>query len=183
MSCAFRTVISSRLFGFADELVRASVDLIAVVGAVTARAARKATRDIPIVYAVVVDPVSDGLANVSGQPLGNMTGMTTYDPDQARMHIALLRSVKPDLAQIALLADSAVSDCLVQANISILRKRLGFGHRSSESPDSDPDLIGAFAAMQRTGRRCARGPRTSGKWGERRTHSRTCLGATACRPG
>ena len=82
----------------------------------TARAAREVTRDVPIVYAVVVDPVSDGLAGLSGQPFANMTGMTTYDPDQAWMHIALLRSVKPDLARIALLADSGVSDCLAQAN-------------------------------------------------------------------
>src|ERR1700755_2841230 len=107
---------SEKLFSFAVELVRASVDLIAVVGAVTARAARAATRDVPIVYAVVVDPIGDGLATRSGQALGNMTGLTTYDPDQARMNTALLRSVKPDLKRIAFLADSAVSDCLVQAN-------------------------------------------------------------------
>jgi putative tryptophan/tyrosine transport system substrate-binding protein len=75
---------SDRLAGFAGELVRTPVDLIAVVGAVTARAARRATRNIPIVYAVVVDPVTDGLSTISRQPLGNMTGMTTYDPDQAR---------------------------------------------------------------------------------------------------
>ena len=56
---------SDKLFRFAAELVRASVDLIAVVGAVTARAARGATRDVPIVYAVVVDPISDGLATLS----------------------------------------------------------------------------------------------------------------------
>ena len=39
---------AQRLFGFAGELVRASVDLIAAVGAVTARAARKATQDVPL---------------------------------------------------------------------------------------------------------------------------------------
>jgi putative ABC transport system substrate-binding protein len=139
-----------RLFGFAGELVRASVDLIAVVGAVTARAARKATRDIPIVYAVVVDPVRDGLATVSRQPLGNMTGMTTYDPDQARMHIALLRSVKPDLARIALLADSGVSNCLVQAHSRAMQEA-GVRPQVVRIAGPDPDLIGAFAAMQREG--------------------------------
>jgi putative ABC transport system substrate-binding protein len=58
---------SDRPDDFAAELVRTPVDLIAVVGAVTARAARKATRNIPIVYAVVVDPVRDGLLTVSRQ--------------------------------------------------------------------------------------------------------------------
>lgn len=141
---------SDRLLGFAGELVRASVDLIAVVGAVTARAARKAMRDIPIVYAVVVDPVRDGLATVSGHPLDNMTGMTTYDPDQARMHTALLRSVKPDLARIALLADSGVSDCLVGANTHAAQEA-GMRPQVVRIAGPDPDLAGAFAAMRREG--------------------------------
>jgi|SRR5215213_92438 len=141
---------STRLFGFADELVRASVDLIAVVGAVTARAAQKATQYVPIVYAVVVDPVSDGLATLSGEPLGNMTGMTTYARDQARMHIALLRSVKPDVARIALLADSAVSDCLVQANMRAAHEA-GVQPQVLHITGPDPDFAGAFAAMQRDG--------------------------------
>jgi putative ABC transport system substrate-binding protein len=106
---------------------------------VTARAARKVTRDIPIVYAVVVDPVSDGLATVSRQPLGNMTGMTTYDPDQARMHIALLRSVKPNLARIALLADSGVSNCLVQAHSHAMQEA-GLRPQVVRIAGPDPDL-------------------------------------------
>src|SRR4051812_33047966 len=139
---------STRLAGFADELVRASVDLIAVVGAVTARAAQKATQAIPIIYAVVVDPVSDGLATLAGQPLGNMTGLTTYDPDQARVQLELLRSVRPDLARIALLADSAVSDCLVQANTRATQEA-GVRSQVVGITGRDPDLAGAFAAMQR----------------------------------
>jgi putative ABC transport system substrate-binding protein len=138
---------SDRLSGFAGELVRVSVDLIAAVGAVTARATQKATADIPIVYAVVVDPAGDGLSTPLRQPLGNMTGMTTYDPDQARMHIALLRSVKTGLARIALLADSGVSDCLVQAHSRALQE-IGMRPQVVRIAGPDPDLIGAFAAMQ-----------------------------------
>jgi putative ABC transport system substrate-binding protein len=139
---------SNRLPEFADELVRARADLIAVIGAVTARAAREATRDVPIVYAVVVDPVSDGLAGPSGQPLGNMTGITTYDPDQARTGIAFLRSVKPDLARIAVLADTGVSDCLVQAN-TLAAQEAGLRPQIIRIAGPDPDLAGAFALLQR----------------------------------
>jgi putative ABC transport system substrate-binding protein len=141
---------ADRLFGFARELVQASVDLIVVVGAVTARAAREATKDIPIVYAVVVDPINDGLATVSGHPPGNMTGITTYDPDQARMHSALLQSVKPNLARIALLADSGVSDCLAQANVRAAQEA-GVRSQVVRIAGPEPDLIGAFGAMQREG--------------------------------
>jgi putative tryptophan/tyrosine transport system substrate-binding protein len=141
---------SERLLGFADELVRAPVDLIAAVGAVTARAAREVTKNVPIVYAVVVDPISDGLATLSGQPLGNITGITTFDPDQARMNTALLRSVKPGLARIAFLADCAVSDCLVEANTRAAREA-GLRPQVLRVAGPDPDLVGAFAAMQREG--------------------------------
>src|SRR5690349_9911139 len=65
---------SGRLVEFARQLVDRPVDLIAVVGAVGARAARSVTSLIPIVYAVVVDPVGDGLATSLGSPLPNMTG-------------------------------------------------------------------------------------------------------------
>jgi putative tryptophan/tyrosine transport system substrate-binding protein len=121
--------------------------LIAAVGAVTARAAREVTRSIPIVYAVVVDPISDGLAGPSGQPLGNMTGMTTYDPDQARMCIALLRSVKSDLERIAFLADSSVSDCLARVNM-LAAQEAGLRPQVLRIAGPDPDLPGAFAALQ-----------------------------------
>ena len=43
------------------ELVRLKVDVLAVTGAVTARAAKKAVMDIPIVFSVVVDPVADNV--------------------------------------------------------------------------------------------------------------------------
>src|SRR5881409_3328094 len=45
----------------AAELARLKVDVLAVTGAVTARAAKKTVTDIPIVFAVVVDPVADNV--------------------------------------------------------------------------------------------------------------------------
>lgn len=141
---------SNKLVAFAEELVRASVDLIAVVGAVTARAAREATRDIPIVYAVVVDPVSDGLATSAGLPLGNMSGITTFDPNQAGVCVALLRSVKPNLTRIAVLADGTVSECLVRANILAVQEA-GLCAHVQNIDGLNPDFVGAFTAMQHQG--------------------------------
>jgi putative ABC transport system substrate-binding protein len=72
-----------RLPGFASELVGLGVDLIAVIGAVTVRAARQATSTVPIVFSVVVEPVGDGLAADLRRPGGNVTGVTTFDPRRA----------------------------------------------------------------------------------------------------
>lgn len=142
--------VSARLLSFATELVELEVDLIAVVGAVTARAARAATANIPIVYAVVVDPVGDGLATKAGSPLGNMTGLTTFDVAQAPAQLTLLRSIEPDLSQIAFLADASVTDCLADANM-IAAHEAGMQSQIVRIADVDTDLEGALATMQRSG--------------------------------
>lgn len=57
-----------RLPQFASEMVGLGVDLIAVIGAVTVRAVRQVTSSIPTVFAVVVEPVGDGLATDLERP-------------------------------------------------------------------------------------------------------------------
>ena len=134
------------LTNLAQQLVDQRVDLIAVVGAVGARAARSVTSSIPIVYAVVVDPAGDGLATSGGHPLPNMTGVTTFDAAQAQVQLTLLRSIKPELTNIAYLADPAVSDCLANANLRVAREAgLCAGLLHVVGPD--PDLDGAFAQL------------------------------------
>jgi putative ABC transport system substrate-binding protein len=80
---------------FASEMVNLGVDLIAVIGAVTVRAVRQATSRIPIVFAVVVEPVGDGLAANLERPGGNVTGVTTFDPQQAKAQLGFLRAINP----------------------------------------------------------------------------------------
>src|SRR5690242_15964401 len=70
---------ATKLAGYAQELADLDVDLIAAVGAVTARAARSASTAVPIVFAVVVEPSGEELASSSGDSLPNMTGVTTFD--------------------------------------------------------------------------------------------------------
>jgi hypothetical protein len=65
-----------RLSGLATELVRANVDVIVVDGTAAARACKSATTTIPIVFALAVDPVADGLAVSFARPDGNLTGLT-----------------------------------------------------------------------------------------------------------
>jgi putative ABC transport system substrate-binding protein len=138
---------STRLAGFAQDMARLRVDLIAAVGAVTARAARAASAEIPIVYSVVVEPAGDELAGPSGDPLPNMTGVTTFDAGQAAAQIALLRSVKPDLTRIAYLADAAVSDCLRSASMRAAQEA-GLHAIVVRVAGPEPDLQMAFAKMQ-----------------------------------
>ena len=73
-----------------------------------ARAAKSATTTIPVVIAVVIDPV--GLVAHLERPGGNLTGLTTFDPQEARKKLELLKEVVPGLARVVILGDQAVRD-------------------------------------------------------------------------
>src|SRR5215475_9085949 len=62
-----------QLPALAAEMVGLKVDIIVGVGAVVARAAKSATTTIPVVMAVVIDPVEDGLVANLERPGGNLT--------------------------------------------------------------------------------------------------------------
>src|SRR3974390_804917 len=108
------------------EMVQLGVDLIAVIGAVTVRSMREATSSIPIVFAVVVEPIGDGLTTDVERPDGKVTGVTTFDPQQAITQLEYLLALNPELERVAILGDCGVSACLSNSNQEAAhRLRLG----------------------------------------------------------
>ena len=80
-----------RLPALADELVRLKIDLLIAPATLEARAAKNATRTIPIVFFNVPDPVASGLVDSLSRPGGNITGFTTIN--------AVLAGKRLELAQ------------------------------------------------------------------------------------
>ena len=76
-----------------------------MTGAVTARAAKKAVTDIPIVFAVVVDPIADNVVPSLERPGGKLTGVRSFDPQQATKQFELFKEVIPGLKRVAVLGD------------------------------------------------------------------------------
>ena len=70
------------------------------------RAEKGATTTIPIASPVVIDPRGDLVADLD-RPGGNITGVTTFDPQEPRKKLELLKEVVPGLARIAFLGDVA----------------------------------------------------------------------------
>jgi putative ABC transport system substrate-binding protein len=129
-------------------MVNLGVDLIAVIGAVTVRAVRQATSTIPTVFAVVVEPIGDGLATNLEHPGGNLTGVTTFDPRQATAQLEFHRAVNPGLERVAILSDRGVSDCMSISNReAALALQLLPQVIRVEAPS--PAYGEAFAAMER----------------------------------
>ncbi len=129
------------------ELVGLKVDVIAVTGAVTARAAKAAVTDVPIVFAVVVDPVADHVVPSLERPGGNLTGTTSFDPGQARKQLELLKEAIPGVTRVALLGDRGVSEALIAAAEAQARA-MGLQSQRFRVAAPNPDLEGAFAAMK-----------------------------------
>ena len=97
-----------RLPGFAAELVAMNVDVIATYGGPPTAAARKATTTIPIVAALVADPVAIGAAATLARPGANVTGVTNHDPLRATRQLAILKEVFPKLSRAAFLSDADI---------------------------------------------------------------------------
>jgi len=97
-----------RLPALAGELVQANVHVILAAGGPASRAAKGATSTIPIVFSIVTDPLLLGLVENLALPGGNLTGLTSLDPEQADRQMALLRSVFPKLARVGILSDNTI---------------------------------------------------------------------------
>jgi putative ABC transport system substrate-binding protein len=66
---------------------------------------RQATRNIPIVFAAVTDPVAAGLVESLARPGGNATGFTSADYGMSAKWLELLKDVAPHVARVAVLYD------------------------------------------------------------------------------
>jgi putative ABC transport system substrate-binding protein len=91
----------------AADLVRVPVDVIVTKGGAATKAAQHATRTIPIVMSVVIDPLGSGLVSSLAHPGGNVTGHSLMASDLVGKQLELLKEVVPTLARVALLWNPA----------------------------------------------------------------------------
>jgi putative tryptophan/tyrosine transport system substrate-binding protein len=91
----------------AAELVRLKVDLIVTFFTPTALAAKKATRDIPIVMAGAGDPVAAGLVASLARPGGNVTGQSSGGAEVAGKSVELIRELIPGARRVGVLVDES----------------------------------------------------------------------------
>jgi putative tryptophan/tyrosine transport system substrate-binding protein len=94
---------SDRLPDLAGELVRLKVDLIAVASTPAALAAKNATKEIPIVFETIGDPVVTGVVASFARPGGNITGVTMGGAELYGKRLELLKETIPKLSRAALL--------------------------------------------------------------------------------
>src|SRR5438093_8416650 len=75
------------------ELVQLKVDVLAIQNLAAIRAAKQATKAIPIVMVTTQDPVTSGIVDSLARPGGNITGLTTLARDLSGKRLELLTDV------------------------------------------------------------------------------------------
>ena len=133
-----------RLPALAAELVRLKVDIIFAAGGTPARAAKKATSAIPIIFVGAVDPVASGLVANLARPGGNVTGFSLGAPGLYGKRLEILKETLPKLARVGVLWNPATPGGFLK-EIRSAGQELGV-HIQSIEVRSPNDIDRAFEA-------------------------------------
>jgi putative ABC transport system substrate-binding protein len=100
---------SERFPELVAQVLRLKVDVLVVGSTPAARAAKKATTTVPIVFASLFDPVGSGIVASLARPGGNITGAAigVGGSGFAGKWVELLKEAVPGLSHVAVLANSA----------------------------------------------------------------------------
>jgi ABC-type uncharacterized transport system substrate-binding protein len=138
----------SRLPALAAELVRDNLDVIVAVSPPSIRAAREATRSVPIVMITGDDPVRSGYVASLARPGGNATGVTFLTVDLFAKQMELLKQLVPNVKRVAILWDQAMPSTTQDLiDVQADAKLLGLELQILEARGAPGDYESAFAAM------------------------------------
>jgi putative ABC transport system substrate-binding protein len=90
----------------AAELVALAPELIVATGTPSVVAQKRATRNIPIVFVLVSDPVAAGLVDGLARPGGNVTGFTPFEYSTSAKWLELLKEIAPNVVRAAVMEES-----------------------------------------------------------------------------
>jgi len=93
----------------AAELLALGPDVVLASGSPAAAAMRQASATIPIVFALVTDPVGGGFVDSLARPGANVTGFTLFEYSIGGKWLELLREIAPGTRRVAVLRDAGVA--------------------------------------------------------------------------
>jgi putative ABC transport system substrate-binding protein len=152
-----------RLPELAAELVRLKVDIILVVGDSGIRAAKNATKTIPIVMMVGgLDPVKAGFIASLARPGGNVTGLTALNTELGGKRLELLKEAVPKLARVAVLYDAGSASGVldVKEDLPVAARALGLTlqHWEVRSAENFERVLASLSKQRPDGLYASSGP-------------------------
>jgi putative ABC transport system substrate-binding protein len=142
----------SRLPGLAQELVERRVAVIVAAGGhVSALAARDATKQIPIVFTTVTDPVKDGLVASLNKPGGNATGTAGLTSELDPKRLEILHDLMPAASLVGVLVNPnrpGLSTQIAELGEAARRLKITLKIRRAANGSEIDEAFAAFAEQK-----------------------------------
>lgn len=136
---------TGRIPSLVFELVQLKVDILVAPVLPAIRAAKQATRTIPLIMVISEDPVAAGLVDSLGRPGGNITGLTRLQRELSGKRLELLAQAIPGITRIAVLRDAeSPSAAIAFKEYETAAQALKLQLQSFEVRGTKPDLDGAL---------------------------------------
>jgi putative tryptophan/tyrosine transport system substrate-binding protein len=94
---------ADRIPSLVAELIQLNVDVLVAIPTAAIRAAKQATKTIPIVMVATADPIATGLVDSLARPSGNITGLTRLTRALNGKRLELLREAVPITSRVGVL--------------------------------------------------------------------------------
>ena len=136
----------------ATELAALAPDvLVAANGSATVAPLLQATRTVPIVFVIVVDPVGAGFVTSLARPGGNATGFLMFEYGLSGKWLELLKQIAPGVTRAVVLRDPAIASGIGQfAAVQAVAPALGVELSPVDVHDA-PEIEQAVAAFAQSG--------------------------------
>ncbi len=135
---------------YAAEVVALAPDVILAVNTANLTPLLQATRTVPIVFLLVVDPVGAGFVDSLSRPGGNATGFLLFEYDLSAKWLELLKEIAPGVTRAAVLRDPAITAGIGQfAVIQYVAPSVGVEVSPVDVRDV-PEIERAIAAFARS---------------------------------
>jgi putative ABC transport system substrate-binding protein len=149
---------------YAAEIVALSPDVIMVNGSLSLGPLSQATHTVPIVFALVADPVGAGWVDSLSRPGGNVTGFMNFEYSLSAKWPELLKEIAPSVKRVGVLrAANFVPDIGQFAVIQSVAASVGVEPRPINVQDAAEieRSVAAFASSANGGLIAAGSPFTS----------------------
>jgi putative ABC transport system substrate-binding protein len=143
-----------QLAALAAELVQLRVNLIVTAGGLAAaKAAKKATTTIPILFTSGLDPVENGVVASLNRPGGNATGLSQSYKEEVPKRLELLKQIVPNARRFAYLQNDDItglgpSERMQYQRDTEVASKLGLTIYVARN---ETEIEAAFGAMARQG--------------------------------
>ena len=135
----------------AEELVALAPDVIVSTGSFSTGQLLRATHTVPVVFAIVPDPVGSGFVKSLSQPAGNATGFLSFEYSLTAKWLELLKEIAPGTTRAAVVWDPAIPAGIGQfAVIQAMAPSVGVELSPVNARDAD-EIERDIAAFARSG--------------------------------